>query len=685
MLVLPDISWADPHEEDQEDQQEEFPGEEWEIVPEYETVVEDENLPLSASHQHIDRQQIDRSRPTSTSEALELVTGLRVVQHGSEGKGHQIFLRGFDAAHGSDVEVLLEGISLNEPLNVHGHGYVDLYGVIPEVIGTLQVSKGPFLDIQGDFAMAGTVEIDLEVPAQLRPGFVQTGVSHRGWLRGLVVAAPREWSPQSFVAVETVYDAGFGPDRQARRAALVASYSTNVTADSELEFLAVGQTARFESPGAVRLSDAVDGEMGFYDTYGPAGAGISDRALLRVGWSRDDGDTDLDIFAYGMARRFSLEENFTGWLMDPEEGDRRNQAVDSGAVGAKVELEHRLPVSIPLNLRAGLGWRMDSAIQQERHVDRGGESIEGTRDLDATRHQVEARIGARISPVRWFEILPSVRLDLFNYSVDDRLFERAREETLFAVSPRVATAFPVHRTTTIFASYGRGFRSPEARSVTALSAGTAEDVALSAYAGGDPDVSICDATELGLTVAPADFLSMGLAGFATWIEREMVFDHVSNLNLEKNATRRAGVEASLGIEPLPWLDIDADLTFVDARFVDSGAPVPGSARWQGTAKAFAGLDLGPKGGVQVEWVSPRALAHGATVEGYATLNLIAGWRFEHFDVTLMVENATASRNMEGAYHYASWFDRESPRSAIPAIHYVAARPLTARLMLTAFL
>lgn len=37
----------------------------------------------------------------TVEEALRLVPGLVIAQHGTEGKGHQIYLRGFDALHGS--------------------------------------------------------------------------------------------------------------------------------------------------------------------------------------------------------------------------------------------------------------------------------------------------------------------------------------------------------------------------------------------------------------------------------------------------------------------------------------------------------------------------------------------------------------------------------------------------------
>ena len=87
-----------------------------------------------------------------------------LVQHGSEGKGHQFFLRGFDAIHGADLLVRVGGVPWNEWSNIHAQGYLDLGIVIPEVIQSIRVRKGPFALDDGAFAMAGSVDFDLGVP-----------------------------------------------------------------------------------------------------------------------------------------------------------------------------------------------------------------------------------------------------------------------------------------------------------------------------------------------------------------------------------------------------------------------------------------------------------------------------------------------------------------------------------------
>jgi iron complex outermembrane recepter protein len=72
--------------------------------------------------------------------------------------------------------------------------------------------------------------------------------------------------------------------------------------------------------------------------------------------------------------------------------------------------------------------------------------------------------------------------------------------------------------------------------------------------------------------------SGGVSAFATFIERESVYDHVSGVNLELNATRRLGAELELSSRPLRWLELRGFATLVDARFVQSQNLVPLSPR-----------------------------------------------------------------------------------------------------------
>ena len=98
------------------------------------------------------------SRP---GEALEIVPGLIITQHSGEGKANQYFLRGYNLDHGTDLAIQLDGMPINMPTHGNGQGYADLNFLIPELIASLDVRKGPYFADEGDFSSVGALHINL--------------------------------------------------------------------------------------------------------------------------------------------------------------------------------------------------------------------------------------------------------------------------------------------------------------------------------------------------------------------------------------------------------------------------------------------------------------------------------------------------------------------------------------------
>lgn len=79
-------------------------------------------------------------RPVNTAQdMLQLAPGVVIAQHAGGGKAEQIFLRGFDADHGTDVAISSDGIPVNMVSHGHGQGYADLHFAIPELVDAIDV------------------------------------------------------------------------------------------------------------------------------------------------------------------------------------------------------------------------------------------------------------------------------------------------------------------------------------------------------------------------------------------------------------------------------------------------------------------------------------------------------------------------------------------------------------------
>jgi outer membrane receptor protein involved in Fe transport len=632
----------------------------------------------TASTTRLDRTDIAAAPARTAEEVLRQVPGMVLVQHGSEGKGHQFFLRGFDAIHGADLELTLEGMPLNEWSGVHAQGYLDLSLVVPEAIGGVEVHKGPFTLHQGAFAMAGSAAYRLGVEPDDTGLYSAYTFGTTGRHRGVVRYAPTDASGDDVVAVEALDDEGYGEQRAVRRGAVTGRWGLLDRSGHRLEVLGGGQLSRFDLPGAVRDDDVQAGRLGFYDAYDDALRGRSSRALLGLRWRGPPDRHRFELLGWGGYRHLELLENFTGFLVDPERGDRRLQEEGRWSFGA--EARHRTAAGPTVDLLSGAGVRGDALEQRDEHVDQAEQPVSTNRRLDTVQVLAHALAGVVWRPTEVVRLDAGARVDALHARVDDRLDpgEGVGQGTRVAVSPRAVLGWTAHPALRVLLAYGRGFRPPESRAFvedeparTGLSEERAD--------GGGPEMTVADAVELGARWSPTEALELAASGFGTFIERESVFDHVSGQNLELNGTRRLGAEVRAEVRPRPWLRLAGDLTWTDARFVESGAEVPFAAPLVGGLRAAAQHPAGWSAGLRGLIVGPRPLPHGARGATLFSVDATAGYRWRWLRLRLELENVLNRRLREGELHYASHWRPGEPSSALPVLHTLAGPPFNARL------
>lgn len=648
-------------------------------------VVAERVAPLTASTRTVSAREF-RAVPRRTAEdALQLVPGFTLVQHGSEGKGHQFFLRGFDAIHGSDLELTVEGVPINEWSNIHAQGYLDVAFVIPETIQSVEVVKGPFTLDQGAFAMAGSANYELGIAPRERGLRLSYGFGSTLRHRGVMSYSPKEGDGKDFTAVELVSDRGFGENRGISRVSSLGRWRM-LRSDrwGTLSLLGSAYSAQFELPGTLRNKDYLEKKVGFYDSYDTAAAGRSQRALLSLEHRLFRRRHQFRTQVSGKVRRLELLENYTGFLIDPINGDRREQKQNSASVNASSHYEYT--VTPGLGVLAALSGRTEWIDQSQNHVDMFSKMVAQERSLKIAQSILSASLGLRYRLKQRFWISGGFRGDVVMIDINDRLEEdpafAKNGGTRATLSPRLSAEYKLSSPLRVFAAYGRGFRPPEARSFSSFvpkKNGITDDV----INRGKPVNVSDDAVELGLRWMPNRYFAATSAAFGTFLRRETVFDHVSGVNLELNGTRRIGGELEIHSHPIDSLTLSADLTYVDARFLDSGKKIPLAPWLTGSAKAVFAHRSGFRAGLYFMGIAPRPLPHKARGGALATVDLSAGysWRWLHLD--LEIENLLNNKVREGEYHYASHWDRAAPSSEIPVVHYVAGAPLNARLTLSA--
>lgn len=621
--------------------------------------------PATATERHADAQTIQATPRRSGDDLLRLVPGLVLLRHGAEGKGPQLVWRGFDAAHGADVEVLVGGIPLNEPSNVHGQGYLDLGVVIPEAVLAQDALAGSFQLSQGPFATAGSLRLQLGVPAALRGARVGFEAGMYLHERLVAVVAPRGLPEATFVAVEAVRDAGFGPNRDSERAALVAQAELwRREHRGRLEALAAAHAGRFGEAGTVPTRDVAAGRLGFYDTWARWQRSDAARAFAGLRYRLDGHHDTVEALAFAGYRRLSLVENFTGRLAEPARGDTRRQFHEAASGGLKLRYARRFPHG--LALLAGGELRSEGVSQYEDAVGDDARAFRRNRDLAFTQTFAAAQLG-----LRWLhrrvQLEGGLRVDVLHFAVTERLDGRSAQAALAVPSPRLTSSFDAGGGVSLFAAYGRGLRPPEASA---------------ALAEARPTTS--DAVEIGARFSHPR-VALSAAGFGTWLAHEVLFDHLSGQNIALGPTRRLGVALAAQVQPLPFLALRADLTYVDARFTDTGNAVPNVPPVMLQLGAWLTGWRGLRVGARFYYLSPRPLPFGASAGDIAQLDLLVSWRHGPLQLDAQLDNATAAAWKAGEFNHASHWDATQPRSFLPALHYAAGQPITFRAGVTLWL
>ncbi len=623
-----------------------------------------------------------RPVPRSTAaDLLSLAPGFFLSQHGGDGKAHQLFLRGFDADHGQDVEFSVGGAPVNEVSNVHGQGYADLNFMIPEVVDRVRVLEGPYDPRQGDFAVAGSARFDLGVAdrgALLRASY---GMFNTQRLVG--VLAPRGERRETFLAGELARTDGYGENRASSRAAAIAQYLRELAGGATVRVLATSYAGRWDSAGVVRESDHLSGRQGFYDTNDTHQGGLSSRHGVVVEVSVPRGVDRTSVTLFGAIRDLRVREDYTGFLLDAR-GDRYEQLYDAVTVGLTASHRHGFRLGgLAHSWEVGVSARHDittQAMHRQRAVDDVSYSPITDADVNATDVGLYADFDLHLT--RALSLRGGLRADGLGYEIDDRMPRNNTRTTTpeprgrrdaqgFQLGPRATIEWEPARGLSLIASYGKGFRSPQA-----LSLGEGESAPFATVHSG----------EVGARYRAAR-VTATLTGFGTHVDRDLVFEPTQGQNLVNEssaATTRVGVAASVRVTPVRGFEVVASGTWARATYDATGNLVPYVpplvARLDATFQRVVGRvwsqEVALSSGLGVTALGPRALPFSEFSNPVLLIDLGLSARVGPVELGVSARNLTNAQWEDGVFNYPSNFDPATTGSRVPARHFSAGRPLT---------
>jgi TonB family protein len=360
---------------------------------------------------------------------LRLAPGILLTNEGGVGHPYQIFLRGFDAREGQDIELTVDGIPINEVGNPHGNGLADTHFIIPELVRTLRVIEGPFAPQQGNFAVAGSALYDLGVST---PGLTaQVTAGSFGTKRLLLVWRPDGDSDHTFGGAEVFRSDGFGANRAAERASAMAGYETALGSSGSLRLLGTTYAAHYQQAGVLRLDDVESGRKGCYDTYDTSQGGDSLRHSVGATVEGRFGQTRVTQAAFLILRDFRLRQNLTGFQQDPQETwqslhsqrgdliDQQSATVTFGGRGSARRRWKALGQSQDFEL--GYFARYDR-VDATQTRDRAGTTVPYRTNLDLASGLTNIGVyaDASLKPLSWVTLRGGARFDFYQYLVTNR-------------------------------------------------------------------------------------------------------------------------------------------------------------------------------------------------------------------------------------------------------------------------
>jgi hypothetical protein len=583
------------------------------------------------------------------AELLEAVPGMIAAQHSGTGKASQYFLRGFNLDHGSDFTTYIDDVQMNLRSHGHGHGYLDLNGLIPEIIERQEYRKGPYRADGSDFALAGaSYMITLD---SYDENWVAGEVGAYGWRR---------------LATGGTFDAGKGD------LTLVGQWKTYNGPWQQKEDLAhYTGFAKYVQPLSFGIFDFT--MHGYHATWLPTEQ-IPERAIGTPICS--DRFCALDTSATGETTRFigsarvqgnnwraNIFAQYYDWTMfsnptyfNADGTSAQIKQFDSRwSFGMKAEKTFIFDPDIELKI--GTEDRYDAISSVGVHETSARTFVNSLGEFGVNEGSLSAFGEATWMPLDGLRLMGGLRGDYYDFDVkaiDAAAYNGTGSDSM--VSAKALAAYQLSDTVEIYANWGQGFHSNDARGVVHPTNPV-------------PGLVRGSGQEIGARFQTGDFQFTATYWWLD-LDSELKFIGDSNSVEPSESSKRNGLELVAFWRPYEWLAIDGNFTLSNARFLNSpGAEfVPGGFENAGQI-GFSIIQDEWEGSLRVRHLGPYPLVEDNSIreEGSTIVNARAAWKPGKWELYAEILNIFDSRDEDIAYFYESY---------LPAID---AAPVAGRL------
>lgn len=612
----------------------------------------------------------------SSQDLLQKVPGLVIGQHAGGGKAEQLFLRGFDIDHGTDISISVDGMPVNMVSHAHGQGYADLHFVIPETLDNIDFGKGPYYADHGNFGTAAYV--DFGTKQRIKKSTVQLEYGDFGWNRTLGMFNLLDNDTQAaYVATELIrFDGPFESPQNFSRLNIFGKYTSRLRESGLFSLTASHFTSTWDASGQIPQRAVDNGSISRFGSIDDTEGGTTERTNLNVSLKKVlDEDTFIKANAFYSNYKFLLYSNFTFFLEDPVNGDQIRQKEERDIFGLNAELNKNLDfMDIPVLLKVGTGFRTDDIQGNELSKTLNRKTIlENIQLGDVRETNIFGYANLEFKWNKWM-VAPALRIDDFSFNYVDALAQEYKNQLVnkTMVSPKLNITYSPSGDLQFFLKSGIGFHSNDARVVVAQN--------------GNSILPAAYGIDLGSIWRPTNKLLVNAA--AWWLELEQEFVYVGDAGIVEPSgqTERFGMDLGLRYQFTDWLFLNTDATYTHARSIED----PKGMDYIPLAPDFTlvgGLsivNLGRlSGGLRFRYLDDRPANEDNSIiaKGYTVTDLNANYIFsKHLSLGLSIENIFDVEWNETQFATLSRLDNEN--IPVEEIHFTPGTPFFAKASLS---
>jgi outer membrane receptor protein involved in Fe transport len=562
------------------------------------------------------------------AELLEAVPGLIAGQHSGSGKANQYFLRGFNLDHGTDFTSYIDDMPWNFRTHGHGQGYLDINGLIPETVERIDYRKGPYRADIGDFALSGASF--LTTIDKFEHPFVAVETGQYGWGRvagggstsvgdGTLTAAG-QWK---------TYDGPWQQPEGLQHESVWAKYATQ-TQLGQLTATVSGYHA-FWRP-TEQIPERAIGTSACANEYCSLDSSATGETLRWIATAHLVADS-WRATVYGQYYDWDMFSNPT-YDYQIHQFDRRWTG------GGRYE--RQLITSDRFKLEVGTDARYDELgkVGLDHTEDRA--FINNVSNNAVTESSIAAYSEANWSPFRALRIMGGFRADLYKVDVIAKTAgSNAGSENAHQYSPKLGVAYTLTPNVEVYANWGQGFHSNDARGAVNTTTPIPLLVVGTGYEGGIR-------YELGTFRLTATYWWLNLSS-------ELEFDGDTNSVEPGASSKRHGYELVGFWRPVPWLALDAVYAGSHARSDDESGPYLEGAV-EGAGEFGASVIKGPwEISARLRYLGPYPLVSDNSERADADheLNFRGAYTLGHVTLYGELLNSLNHTGKDIAYWYAA--------------------------------